>query len=389
MLTRRSFVQTVGIGAAAYIGARGRENSIWSMIEPTLEAIEPGVICLSSNENPGGPGKTVMNAIQAAFGPSGARPGRYDNSAGALTEAIAKSLGVKTDNIVLGCGSTQILRTATHVFTAKDKALVGTIPTYEECAGYAEMMGHPVRPVALDKDFKIDLETFAAAAKGAGLVFYCNPNNPTATYVGARATRDFLAKVAKESPDTYVLVDEAYYDYVTDPDHDTHIPIALENKHVIVARTFSKAYGMAGLRLGYAVGHAETIKKMRDWEAGAGTNSLNVLAMQAGIAAISQDASFITAERARNKEVRDFTMKWFNDRGMKPTDSQANFMFVNIGRPVKEFRDACRAKGVLVARDFPPFEKSHCRISFGTMDEMKKAVAVFEPLLAKKATAAA
>ena len=389
MLTRRTFVQTVGLGTAAYIGARGRENSIWSAFEPTLEAVEPNVICLSSNENPGGPGKTVLDAIKTAFGPSGARPGRYDSSAGALTESIAKKLGVKTENVVLGCGSTQILRSCTHLFTAKDKALVGTIPTYEECAGYAEMMGHPVRPVALDANFKIDLDTFATAAKGAGLVFYCNPNNPTATYVGARATRDFLAKVAKDSPDTYVLVDEAYYDYVTDPDHDTHIPVALDNPHVIVARTFSKAYGMAGLRMGYAVGHAETIKKMRDWDAGSGTSSLNVLAMNAGIAAINQDASFIAAERARNKDVRDFTMKWFADRGMKPTDSQANFMFVNIGRPVKAFRDACRAKGVLVARDFPPFEKTHCRISYGTMEEMKKAVAVFDEVLKQKATAAA
>jgi len=388
MLTRRTFVQTVGLGTAAYIGARGRENSIWSAFEPTLEAVEPNVICLSSNENPGGPGKTVLDAIKTAFGPSGARPGRYDSSAGALTESIAKKLGVKTENVVLGCGSTQILRSCTHLFTAKDKALVGTIPTYEECAGYAEMMGHPVRPVALDANFKIDLDTFATAAKGAGLVFYCNPNNPTATYVGARATRDFLAKVAKDSPDTYVLVDEAYYDYVTDPDHDTHIPVALDNPHVIVARTFSKAYGMAGLRMGYAVGHADTIKKMRDWDAGSGTSSLNVLAMNAGIAAINQDASFIAAERARNKDVRDFTMKWFADRDMKPTDSQANFMFVNIGRPVKAFRDACRAKGVLVARDFPPFEKTHCRISYGTMEEMKKAVAVFDEVLKQKATAA-
>jgi histidinol-phosphate aminotransferase len=389
MLTRRSFVQTVGLGTAAYIGARGRENSIWSAFEPTLEAVEPNVICLSSNENPGGPGKAVLDAIKNAFGPSGARPGRYDGSAGALTESIAKKLGVKTENVVLGCGSTQILRSCTHLFTARDKALVGTIPTYEECAGYAEMMGHPVRPVALDANFKIDLDKFATAAQGAGLVFYCNPNNPTATYVGARATRDFLAKVAKDSPDTYVLVDEAYYDYVTDPDHDTHIPVALDNPHVIVARTFSKAYGMAGLRMGYAVGHAETIKKMRDWDAGSGTSSLNVLAMNAGIAAINQDASFITAERARNKEVRDFTMKWFADRGMKPTDSQANFMFVNIGRPVKEFREACAKKGVKVARDFPPFEKTHCRISYGTMEEMKKAVAVFDDVLKVKATAAA
>jgi histidinol-phosphate aminotransferase len=250
------------------------------------------------------------------------------------------------------------------------------------------MMGHPVRPVALDADFKIDLGKLADAANGAGLVFYCNPNNPTATYVGASATREFLAKLAKASPDTYVLIDEAYFDYVTDPDHATHIPIAVDNPHVIVARTFSKAYGMAGLRMGYAIGHADTIKKMAEWDAGAGTSSLNVLAMQAGLAAIQQDPSFISAERARNKEVRDFTMKWFADRGMKPADSQANFMFVNIGRPAKAFREACKAKGVLVARDFPPFETTHCRISYGTMDEMKKAVAVFGEVLTKKATAA-
>src|SRR5919201_3263298 len=195
MLTRRSFVRTVGLGAAAYIGARGRENSIWSRLEPSLLALEPNTICLASNENPLGPTAAVLDAVKAAFGPTGAKPGRYDGSSGDLIDAIAKKQGVKPENIVLGCGSTQILRSATHLFTAKDKPLVGTMPTYEECAGYAEMMGRPVRPVALDSEFKLDLNTLADAAKGSGLVFYCNPNNPTATYVGARATRDFLAKV--------------------------------------------------------------------------------------------------------------------------------------------------------------------------------------------------
>jgi len=388
MLTRRRFVQTVGIGAAAYIGARGRENAIWSAFETPLQALEPNIICLASNENPLGPGKQVLDAVKAAFGPTGAQPGRYSGAAKDLIDAIAKKQNVKPENIVLGCGSTQILRSATHLFTAKDKPLVGTIPTYEECAGYAQMMGHPVTPVALTGDFKIDLDRFVAASKGAGLVFYCNPNNPTATYVGATATRDYLAQVAKTSPETTVLIDEAYFDYVNDPDHDTHIPVAIDNPRVIVARTFSKAYGMAGLRIGYAVGHKDTIAKMADWDAGAGTSSLNVLAMHAAITAIQRPAAEIADERARNKAVRDYTAKWFTDRGMKPTDSQANFMFVNIGRPAKGFRDACKAKGVLVARDFPPFEKTHCRISFGTMDEMKKATAVFEQVLAKKATAA-
>ena len=321
-LTRRGFIQTAGIGAAgaltsSWIGARGREHSVWSAFEPTLHAVEPGQIVLASNENPLGPGRVVLNAVQAAFGEGGRRPGRYSGSSRDLIDAIAKKQKVKPENVVLGCGSTQILRSATHLFTAKDKPLVGTIPTYEECAGYAEMMGHPVRPVALDAEFKLDLDKLADAARGAGLVFYCNPNNPTATYVGARATRDFIARVNRESPDTTILVDEAYFDYVTDPDHDTHIPVAVENPRVLVARTFSKAYGMAGLRMGYAIGHPETIKKMADWDGGSGTSSLNVLALHAGIAAIQQDESFTANERARNKDVRDFTMTWFADRGRR------------------------------------------------------------------------
>ena len=390
MLTRRAFVRTVGAGSAgaltaSFIGARGREHSVWSALEAPVHALEPGVICLASNENPLGPGAVVLDAVRTAFGTAGALPGRYSGSVGALIEAIAKKHNVKTENVVLGCGSTQILRSATHLFTAPDKPLVGTLPSYEECTSYAQLMGHPVKAVPLDADFKIDLDRLAAAAAGAGLVFYCNPNNPTATYIGSKATREFLARINRESPGTTILVDEAYFDYVTDPDHDTHIPIAVENPRVLVARTFSKAFGMAGLRIGYAVGHKDSIKKMSEWEAGSGTGSLNMLGIHAALAAVQQDPSFAATERARNQEVRDFTRKWFADRGMRPTDSQANFMFVNIGRPVKDFREACRARGVLVARDFPPFEKTHCRLSFGTMDEMRKAVVVFEEALKRAA----
>jgi histidinol-phosphate aminotransferase len=392
MLTRRRFVHAAGLGAAAWIGARGRENDVWSMVEASVQAqaAKPAgpMIVLSSNENPLGPGKAVLSAVQKAFGVAGAQPGRYAGT-GPLVEALAKHHGVTPQNIVLGCGSTQILRSATHVFTARNKALVGTIPTYEECAGYADLMGHPVRAIPLSRDFTVDLDRMANAARGAGLVFFCNPNNPVATYVGARATRDFLARVNRISPETTILVDEAYFEYVTNADHATHIPQAVEDPRIVVARTFSKAYGMAGLRLGYAVGHVDTIRKMAEFDGGSGTGSLNVLAIAAGLEAIQQDPAVIKAERDRNTAVRDFTMKWFSERGLKPTDSQANFMFVDIGRPVRQFREACLAKGVRVARDFPPFERSHCRLSFGTMDEMKKAVSVFAEVLNKPATAVA
>jgi histidinol-phosphate aminotransferase len=396
-LSRRRFVQTVGIGAGAALSSniwgRGREHSLWSMIEPDLQAVERGVVCLASNENPVGPGKLVLDSLRTLL-EGGARPGRYSNQQGELQEAVAAKFAkqnVKKENILLSEGSTEILRAATQVFTSKTKALVGTIPTYEECAGYAELLGNPVKGVKLNSEFKIDLDAYLAAAKGAGLVFYCNPNNPTSTYVGAKATRDFITKLNQASPETTILIDEAYFDYVTDADHETHAAIAAENPRVIVARTFSKAYGMAGLRQGYAIAHPDTIKKMREWTAASGTGSLNVFGMAAATATLAQDSDgkFTANERARNKAVRDFAMKWFADRGLKPADCQANFMFVNIGVPAKEFRDQCRAKNVLVARDFPPFEKSMARITLGTMEEMQKAVTVFGDVLGKKSTSAA
>ncbi len=391
-LSRRAFVQTVGIGAAAlggsWITGRGRENSLWSAIEPSLQAVQPGMICISSNENPVGPGEVVLKAVRATL-EGGTQPGRYSGAMGDMRDAIAKKFNVKPENVLLGCGSTQILRSMTQLYTAKDAPLVGTLPTYEECSGYAELIGNPVRGVALDSELKVDLDRMLAAAKGSGMIFYNNPNNPTATAVGSKDSRDFFEKVHQSSPKTTILVDEAYCDYVTDPSYETQIPLALTNPRIVVARTFSKAYGMAGLRAGYAIGHPDTIKQLAQWDMATGTSSLNLFGMAAATAAIQQPDSFITNERARNTKVRDMVAKFFKDRGMKPTDGQANFMFVNIGRPAKEFRDACRTKGVLVARDFPPFEKTHCRISLGTMEEMQKALKVFDEVLGTAAKTAA
>jgi histidinol-phosphate aminotransferase len=356
---------------------------IWSL-EQRLYAAEPGVVFLSSNENPMGPAPQVLAAIKNVAA-NGKVVGQYVTQQD-VEDAVAAKLGVKRENILLGCGSTQILRTSTHVFTSKTAGLVGSIPTYEECTDYANLIGSPIKPVPMDKNLRVDLDATIAAAKGAGLIFYCNPNNPTATAVNAKDTRAFIEKMNQTSPNTTILVDEAYYEYATDPAYETMIPVAIQNPRVVVARTFSKAYGMAGLRLGYAVGHPDTIKKMSDWDSGV---TLNILGLQAGIAASKIDKQWLEAERARNNEARSFTMNWFKQRGYEPTDSQSNFMFINIKRPAKGFRDAARAEGFLVARDFPPFQNTHCRISVGTLDEMKRAVAVFEKILAQPAKAAA
>ena len=381
-LSRRRFVQTIGAGAAgAWIGARGREASLFAFEQPASAAQK--LLILSSNENPLGPGQAVLNAVRGAFGLAGRYPFA---TAGDVAKAIAERQKVQLENVLLGVGSTQILRTCTHVFTSKERGLATALPAYEECSQYAELVGAPVKGVSLDSNFYMDLAALHKAAVGSGLVFFCNPNNPVATAVDGKSTRDFIDKVLRDSPQTSILVDEAYFDYATLPGYETMIPLAIENPRVIVARTFSKAGGMAGLRLGYAVGHPETIRRMAQWDA---TGGINVLALAAGHASITQDASVWTAEAKRNNEARAYTTKWFADRGFKPTDSQTNFLFVNVRRPAKEFRDACRAEGVLVARDFPPFEKTHCRISIGTMEEMKKATEVFGRVLGAAATKAA
>lgn len=390
-LSRRTFVKTLGIGAAgAYtsslISARGREALVWGAEAEAPLLADTAKLILSSNENPMGPGDTVLTAVKNAIGADGRVAGRYPFSTNDdLVDAIAYKFKVKKENVLIGAGSTQILRTVTHVFTSPTRGLVGSLPTYEECAGYAALMGAPVQGVKLDSQLRMDLDQTLAMAKGAGLVFYCNPNNPTATLHPASATRDFLQKLNRTSPETTVLVDEAYHDYVTDPAHETMIPLAVTNPRVVVARTFSKAYGMAGLRIGYAVGHVDTIKKMASWEAG---GSISALSYAAAIAGINQDPSFIEKERARNKASRDFTRDFFHKAGYKDSECQTNFLFVDVRMPIQKFQASCREQNVLVGRPFPPL-LTYARISLGTMEEMKRATEVFAKVLRENAAAAA
>ena len=280
-LSRRRFVQTAGAGAAGlWIAGRGREAGLFGLSEGAFAQTQP--IILASNENPMGTPKAVLDAVRAGFG----EIGRYQSaSTSEIVEMIAKDKGVKPENVLLGSGSTQILRSTTHVFCSKTAPLVAPIPAYEECAGYAALMGYPVRTVSLTPppELKMNVSAILQAAKGGGMVFFCNPNNPVATAVDGKTARQFVADLGKSSPDTYTLMDEAYFEYATMPGYETMIPLAVENPKVVVARTFSKCYGMAGLRIGYAIGHKDTIKKLADWD---GMGSVNVLGLSAARAAL-------------------------------------------------------------------------------------------------------
>ena len=217
-----------------------------------------------------------------------------------------------------------------------------------------------------------------ATVRGAGLVFFNNPNNPTATVHGAKIVADFVERVRRISPDTVILIDEAYHDYVTDPAYETAIPLALATPNVFVARTFSKAYGMAGMRIGYAVGQSDSMKPLARLKM---PYNVSVFGVAAAIASLN-DPKHIEDERARNTEVRAFTVKALRGSGLQ-ADRLAGQLHLRGHRAAGARSSATRApsSGVMVGRDFPPFENSHCRISIGTMDEMKKATDVFRDVL--------
>jgi histidinol-phosphate aminotransferase len=390
-LSRRDFVRTLGVGAAGAYAATlvsSRRQEAIAFAAQTGSA--PGqVINLANNENPMGPGQPVIDAIERAIGPTGAAPGRYpfmyDKP---IHEVLAKKWNVKPENIMVGAGSTQILVNATHIYTAKDKAVVGSLPTYEECFGYASLIGSRTKAVPLTADFRMDLDKTMYALKGSGMLFYCNPNNPVASLVNPSDSKEFLPRALKMNKDLRILVDEAYIDYVTTPGHETMIPMAVQEPRLIVARTFSKAYGMAGLRVGYAVAHENTIKELDKFHMGNTISGLSYAAVLAALERDGKDPAYIPNERKRNEEARAFTLKWFADRGYKATDAQANFTFVDVAMPVEEFQAGCAKNGVKVGRPFPPYW-THCRISIGTMDEMKQAVQVFDKVLSSAKAQAA
>ena len=395
--SRRSFLDVLSGGrpdsafdAGLWIAARGHEDYQAQAAQATQgaprPALPPGVkaIRISSNENPLGPGKAALDAIVRKFPEAGRYPFNSTPADSALVAAIATKFSIKPENVVLGAGSQEILKTAVRAFTSPSRSLVTAAPSFENCTQMAARLGHPVTAVKVDGALRLDLNGMAAAAKGAGLVFLNNPNNPTATVHGSKAVADFVQRVRASSPDTVILIDEAYHDYVTDPAYESAIPLALHTPNVFVARTFSKAYGMAGLRIGYAIGQTATMKPLAQLKM---PYNVSVFGVAAALAALP-DTRHIAEERARNTEVRTYTVKALDDLGCKSSDSQTNFLFVEVGRTAEEFRDACAKQGVLVGRPFPPLEKTHARISLGTMDEMKKATAVFRNVLRPVTTTA-
>ena len=378
--TRRGF-GTIALGAA--VGAVSGTTVFSQKVNAQPRAqhaageYDNGIIQLNQNESARGPGPNTMEAIRTHTTRRVGR-GYSPDHVNELREGIANYYGLSTANVELATGSTPLLQGSVRAFCDAEKAFVTPMPTYSTSLSTAREIDARAIELSLDSGLGVDLDTLAANASGAGLLYLCNPNNPTGTVHGPQVVERFVRRVMRENPDTYVHIDEAYINYCRPGAIETAVPLAMEFEKVFITRSFSKAHGMAGLRVGYALGQEQTLEKIRNaW----GMGDVNMLAAVAALTAL-EDKEHIAWEAQENAEIRDEVIGFFRSRGYEVPDSNTNHIFVNLGMPAAKFREGCLEHKVLVGRDFPPLEQTHCRISLGSREEMKIALEVFSKALA-------
>jgi len=334
---------------------------------------------LNQNESARGPGPKTMEAIHNHTTRRIGR-GYSPDHVNELIDVIADGYSIERNQVLLATGSTPLLEGATRAFCGPDKPLVTAGPTYSTSEGTARAINAPIHRIQVSDDGHIQLDQMAATAKdvGAGLIFVCNPNNPTGTIHSPEVIEAFVRRVMSESPGTVIHMDEAYINYADPALMSTALPLAMEFERVFITRSFSKAHGMAGLRVGYAMGQEQTLDMIDNaW----GMGDVNMLAAIAALTAF-EDKEHLEWERLENAGIRSFVVGAFRDMGFAVPESHTNHIFPNLRRPASEFRAACLEQKILVGRDFPPLENTHSRISLGSREEMQHAVEVFRRVLA-------
>jgi histidinol-phosphate aminotransferase len=370
-LSRRGFAKILGT-SAAYAAL----SPAVSFSAPALRLVgEPsratGVVRLSSNENPYGPSPLAIKAMTDAFSLAWRYPDEHEQL---LVEAVAKLHNVAPEQILIGNGSGEILKVAAAAFTAPGRKLIVGNPTFEAILAHARTAQAEVLQIDLTSDYSHDLIRMLRAIGDTGLVYICNPNNPTASITPKDQLRAFLQKSPAQ---TIVLIDEAYHHYVESDDYESVIPLLTQYPNLIVARTFSKVYGMAGLRCGYCVARPELIQRMRGQQT---WDSVNIMALVAAIASL-QDAAQVEQGHRRNAEVKKFIYAELDRMGLKYIPSHANFLMINLRRQVKPAIAAMRARKVEVGRVFPAMPE-FMRVTIGTQLQMDAFVAAFREVMA-------
>lgn len=357
--TRRDLARWLGAGAALSLL---RSLPAVAASTPARSAAERRrrPVRLSANENPYGPPESALVTARAALAEAHRYPDERDAS---LRAALAHLHATTPDAVLLGCGSSQVLHAAAAAFAPPGAACVAASPTFEALPRFAAAGGARVRSVPLTADHAHDLPAMRAALGEAGLVYVCNPNNPTASLTPAGDLRGFLEALPGRAT---AIVDEAYHHYADgDAGYASMAAVALARPNVVVVRTFSKIYGMAGLRCGYALAQPDTLARIRErlaWDAS------NVVGLAAAESALG-DAAYLAQARATNAEVRASTLDALARAGVRVVPSHANFFMADLGADVGPVIEQLRGQEIEVGRRFSAMP-NHLRVTVGTAEEM-------------------
>jgi histidinol-phosphate aminotransferase len=322
---------------------------------------QPGPIRLSSNENPYGPSSLAKAAISAAISGSN----RYNwNTIGTLIAAIAQKNQVSEQNVLTGAGSTEMLDLTARYLCSSKGSFVVADPSFTGWTRTLEYTGNTKIVVPLRPDKKNDLPAMLAAIRpDTKFVYVCNPNNPTGTLLDRVTLISFIREATQK---TSVIVDEAYIDF---SGQQSVSILCKEIKNLIVVRTFSKIYGLAGLRIGYAIAHEETIEKM-DHHKSWGNGDVSYLSRAAAIASLKDD-EFVKACYLKNEEVKKYTIDQLAKLDIACIPSFTNFIYFSLANYKKDFFSLLKSNDIQGTEIFEEAGK-WSRITVGTMAEMKR-----------------
>jgi histidinol-phosphate aminotransferase len=373
LLSRRNFLKTsaggallLGLGSASLTSLLGKSRTL------PYQGKAPLLARLNFNENPLGLSPLALKALMQDDVPYN----RYVKTS-ALREELARFHNLKPDNILLGVGSTEILRIAPMAFASNKGNVITALQTYKTLGRYAEKIGIKVTWVPLNKQYQHDLEAMRNAIdKDTRLIYICNPNNPTGRVLPYNELEEFINAL----PDTIVsLVDEAYYHYIEDKEYPSAVELVKKGKKVIVPRTFSKVYGMAGLRMGYAIAPSDIIKKMENYSFDAlGINIAGITAAHASL----KDFAHIKKSVDLAKKGREYFYKELKAMGFECVPSQAPFLLVNIKRNCSPVVKALKKRNVLVREGKDWQIPNFVRISMGLMEENELCIKALKEALA-------
>ena len=277
---------------------------------------------------------------------------------------MQKKHGVTPDHVVMTAGSNEGLRITGLTYGLNGGEIVAADPVYKALISYAEHFGAYIHRVPLTEDFGHDLESMEQRITLATkLVFVCNPNNPTGTLLSADKLEDFCRTISDR---TLVFSDEAYFDYIAEPDYPSMVELVKKGMNVIVSRTFSKVYGLAGIRMGYLIARPDIARRIGRKVVAAP----NIMALAAAEAAMD-DHEFYQFSIQKNKEAKEMIYATLDGLGLKYAPSHTNFVFFKSGRDIGSVQKDFLNNGVRVGRAFPPLT-DWCRVSIGTVEEVEK-----------------